>query len=137
MLSEFENTSREPVGEIVVEQVDGAVVIRLVGEHDLSTEPDLSRLLAQRVTEGVVLSLAETTFIDSTMMRVFYQGDTMRIRHGRRLVLHTSPKSNVNRLLEISGLSDALACCERIEDAIELARRDGGPDGAAPETPRP
>jgi hypothetical protein len=71
------------------------------------------------------------------MVRVFYKGDTMRTSHGRRLVLHTSPQSNVNRLLEISGLSDALVCCERLEDAIELARGRGGHDGAAPEAARP
>jgi anti-anti-sigma factor len=137
MLSEFENKAPDPVGQIVVEQAEGAVVIRLLGEHDLSTEPDLSRLLAQQTSNGVVLSLAGATFIDSTMVRVFYKGDTMRMRHGRRLVLHTSPQSNVNRLLQISGLSDALVCCDRLEDALELARRHGGSGGAAPQPPHP
>jgi anti-anti-sigma regulatory factor len=54
----------------VIEPRQGAAVVELRGEHDLSTQPELSDLLAGLIAghELVVVDISEATFIDSTFI---------------------------------------------------------------------
>lgn len=86
------------------------VRIRLVGEVDLATVPELDRLLDELAREGhrrLLLDLAGVEFIDSTglasIMRALYAAD----ENGHRLAVRRgSPQ--VQRLFEITGIVDRL-----------------------------
>lgn len=110
-------------GTLEVRRQDRVALIRLVGEHDLSTVVDLGVEIDEHVAAGygVVVSLMEAEFIDSTVVRELYRGDKALRKQGRRMVLHVATASIVLRLLEISGLSAALPCTGSLDEAFRLA----------------
>jgi anti-anti-sigma factor len=61
---------RPPRFEALVEHADGAVVIRLVGELDLVSEPVLAGALEQADGQPLRVDLSELAFMDSTGLRV-------------------------------------------------------------------
>ena len=89
---------------------DSSGGLALSGELDAHTAP----LLADRLAElpdgdaDVVLDIARVEFMDSSGLRVVIDAHQRALDAGRRLVLR-HPTSAVQRLLEISGLSDHLA----------------------------
>jgi anti-anti-sigma factor len=114
-------------GTLEVQRRAGVALIRLFGEHDMATVGDLREELDERVAigDGVVVSLADVEFIDSSVVRVLYRGDHALREQGRRLVLHVATPSIVKRLLEISGLSAALPCTNSLDAAVRLAAPAG------------
>ena len=86
---------------------DGLV---LAGELDAHTAPLLAEHLAELPAgDGdVVLDISRVEFMDSSGLRVVIDAHQRALDAGRRLVLR-QPTSAVQRLLEISGLSDHLA----------------------------
>lgn len=82
----------------------------LAGELDAHTAP----LLAERLAElpagdgDVVLDIEKVEFMDSSGLRVVIDVHQRALDVDRRLVLR-HPSAAVQRLLEISGLSDHLA----------------------------
>jgi anti-anti-sigma factor len=98
-------------------------LIRLFGEHDLATAVGLGEEIDERVAagEGVVVSLMEAEFIDSSIVQELYRSDKALRKQGRRLVLHVATASIVERLLEISGLRAALPGTGSLDEAFRLA----------------
>lgn len=110
-------------GTLEVRRQDGVALIRLVGEHDMATATDLGDEIDEHVAsgDGVVVSLMETEFIDSSIVRELYRSDKALQAQGRRLVLHVATASIVRRVLEISALSAALPCTGSLDEAFGLA----------------
>jgi anti-anti-sigma factor len=108
-----------------IEQHGDVAVLRLVGEHDLVTKATLGNQLRAVASSGrgLVVSLMETTFLDSSVVHALFVTNGQLNRHGRRLVLHVATASIVERVLTISGLSEAMPCTGSLEEAIELAGR--------------
>ena len=81
----------------------------LAGELDAHTAPQLADRLADLPSgEGdVILDIGHVEFMDSSGLRVVIDAHQRAADQGRRLVLRR-PTSAVQRLLEISGLSDHL-----------------------------
>ena len=109
-----------PVGPVYVPDLafalhtdhDGdAAVVRVVGELDLATAPQLRELLVALVAGGsrhVTLDLADLAFIDSTGLKVFVAG-LERLRDcGGDLALR-SPSPAALRVFEITGLTTMFA----------------------------
>jgi len=89
---------------------DSADGLALAGELDAHTAPMLAERLAD-LPDGdadLVLDIANVEFMDSSGLRVVIDVHQRAIDSGRRLVLRR-PTAAVQRLLEISGLSDHLA----------------------------
>jgi anti-sigma B factor antagonist len=88
-------------------EIDGLV---LSGELDAHTAPQLAERLAQLPPgdADVVLDIGRVEFMDSSGLRVVIDVHQRAADAGRRLVLR-HPTSAVQRLLEISGLSDHLS----------------------------
>jgi anti-anti-sigma factor len=109
---------------ILVDYQDGVSVITLVGEHDLATSPGLEKTLETEVARGggVVLSLAEADFIDSSTIRVVFLADTKLQDQQRRLVVHVGTPHVVERAIELSGMLDEMPWTEDLNDAVALAR---------------
>lgn len=93
------------------DQHGDAAVVRVVGELDLATAPQLGELLGDLVAQGsrhVTLDLADMAFIDSTGLKVFVAG-LQRLRDcGGELALR-SPRAAALRVFEITGLTTIFA----------------------------
>lgn len=84
------------------------VVVRLIGDHDISTAPEVRRALHELPpTPLIVLDLAGTTFIDSTILGVFVAAwKRVSSRGGRITAINaTGP---VAKVLSITKLDDVL-----------------------------
>src|SRR5262245_20427991 len=75
-------------GECLLGYRDGVAVVSLVGEHDLETALELRQILLTRMAkgQGVVVSLVDTTFVDSSILRLLLRTDEKMVARGRRLV---------------------------------------------------
>jgi anti-sigma B factor antagonist len=92
----------------IVDRTDDAAVIRLVGELDLASAPDLQACLGDVVASTppdvvVIIDLDELSFCDSTGISALVRAANGARRGGRRLVLRR-PRPGVRRVLEITGV---------------------------------
>ncbi len=101
------------VTAIVVERAQAGVeVVTITGEHDLSTAPELQRRLDAALDSGapIAVDLLQTTFIDSTVLRVLIcaheQADARGV--GFSVALGESTGHGVRRLLELTGIEERL-----------------------------
>jgi anti-sigma B factor antagonist len=108
---------------------DGVRIVKIKGELDLNTAPQLD-LELQRILGGggsVVVNLSDCDFIDSTGVALIVNAWQQVDRNGGsgngRLVL-CCPKHQVRRLLDITGLESSIDVHEDIDGA--LAAVDGG-----------
>jgi anti-anti-sigma factor len=88
----------------------GGACLRLAGELDLSTAPELAAAIDRLAEAGehrVLLDLTDLTFCDSTGMAVFVRGDNQAVAAGGWLRL-TGASGRVERVLRITGLADVL-----------------------------
>ena len=120
--------SEYPVGTIETEQHGDVTLLRLLGEHDMATGSDLRRAIEDSVAagQGLVVSLIDTQFVDSHVVRLLLLGDGLLRAQSRRLVLHVTTASIVKRALDISQLSSALPCTGSLPTAITLASTSEG-----------
>ena len=93
----------------VVADVDG-VVVRLTGEADLSTEPELAAGLRAAADSGsatVLLDAAGLRYCDCSALRALaaFAGELRAAGRSCRLV---AASARVRRLLELAGLTDQL-----------------------------
>jgi anti-sigma B factor antagonist len=90
------------------ESSDSWPVLRVFGEVDIQTSPILDEELRRVVGEGVssiIVDLSEVTFLDSTGLSVLIAG-LKRCQNARGDLRLVSPRSNVRKVLEITGLID-------------------------------
>jgi len=102
-----------PAFDLLTEQSDDQVVVRILGELDLDTAPRLGAVLVDLAAQGgrVTLDLAGMTFIDSTGLSVFVRGLERLRESGGDLALQ-SPSTTAMKVLEITGLSSVFAINE-------------------------
>lgn len=99
------------VGRIAREPEGDAVVLRLNGEHDLSTAPAVREELEQAVATGagIVVDMTETEFIDSSILGVLVEGYRLVSSTGgpgRGFAVAAAPGGPVTRLLDLVAVSD-------------------------------
>jgi len=118
---------------ITIVDRDGVTVLGLVGEHDAAVAPELAAVIRQQcaLKHGVVVSFAETDFIDSSIVRELFAGDRGMLAGGRRLVLHTG-REPVDRVLKLVRAEELLVCCDQLDDAIEFASQHDSRHGEPP-----
>jgi anti-anti-sigma factor len=95
---------------VQVFQSDDVTIIRLKGELDLSTAPQLRHELAERSKPGMaklVLDVTELSFMDSVGLSILVAGHKKAMDLGGSLVIQ-NPTARVQRLIEISGLTEYL-----------------------------
>jgi anti-sigma B factor antagonist len=98
----------------VIAQSEDRIVIKVVGELDLDTAPQLRTVLVSLARQGAVhvtLDLAGMTFVDSTGLAVFVTGLKRLRQAGGDLALH-SPSATAMKVLTISGLTSVFAISE-------------------------
>jgi anti-sigma B factor antagonist len=99
-----------PVFDAAVERADGGMTqVKVSGELDLLTAPELQATLEPLQAEGVdiELDLSELEFIDSTGVHLVLQTYQASRRDGWELVLKGATEE-VRRAFELVGLLDRL-----------------------------
>jgi anti-anti-sigma factor len=101
-------TAAAPLG-IAEQASNGAQVVRVDGELDIATAPELeSALLRPRPRdERVILDLGELRFMDSTGLRVLLRA-SKAAKDGRWELFLRNVPHNVRRLFALSGVQDAV-----------------------------
>jgi anti-sigma B factor antagonist len=106
---------------------EGPSIVSLVGELDLGTIPRMEGALLEQVTQrpAVLVDLSELAFIDSSGIGILIQA--LRSANGTPVRILVGPGSQVERVFEIAGISQALpVSADRQQALAELAgARDG------------
>jgi anti-sigma B factor antagonist len=102
---------------------DGLTVVRVDGEHDLSTAPALRSQLEQLIADGgpVVVDLTEATFIDSSILGTLLQARRDAGDAGVGFAVAHDGADAVERVLEITGLRADLPVHRSRDDAAAQA----------------
>jgi anti-sigma B factor antagonist len=116
-------------GEVGLDRGDDSLtVVRINGEHDLSTAPALRSQLEQLIADGgpLVVDLTEATFIDSSILGTLLQARRDAGEAGVGFaVAHGGGFDSVGRVLEITGLRADLPVHRSREDAKAQALSAG------------
>lgn len=89
----------------------GPAYLRLAGELDLATAPELNAAIDRLAAEGhreLLLDLSELTFCDSTGIAAFVRGDNLAAAKGGWLRI-TGATGRVARVLQVTGLAEVLS----------------------------
>ena len=110
---------------ISIDEHGDVKVVSLVGEHDLVTAQEVRERVDDCLgtDDGLVVSLMETEFLDSSIVRVLFDADNQLQQRDRRLVLHVATASIVERVLDFSGLKHQVPCTSSLDAAVALARQ--------------
>jgi anti-sigma B factor antagonist len=109
----------------------GIAELRLDGELDLASAPELERRLAElerQRPDRLIVDLTALSFLDSTGLRVLLQAEARASERGSELVLRPG-EASVQRIFDVTGALEVL----NFEPSPEGSSRSGGP--AAPEGP--
>lgn len=94
---------------------DGAPIVWMCGEHDLSTAGELTAALAQAISSGagdLVVDLGAVTFMDASTMRVLGRARRQLAERDRALVIR-EPSTEAQFVLSI---------CERLTSSEHAGR---------------
>jgi anti-sigma B factor antagonist len=111
-----------PISVTLARREPPTAVVALVGEHDAYSSGRLQHELAL-LLEGrqrIVVDLTETTFMDSTTLSALLsarrQAEEQRL--GFALVLPVDERTQVDELLDLTGLRSAFVIDGGLDDAI-------------------
>jgi anti-sigma B factor antagonist len=99
---------------------DNVLVVRIAGDIDMATAPDLQKGITESLTHApnalIILDLTAVTFLGSAGLNALLQvanlqGDSLRILVG-------TDNPNVERPIEVAGLTELLAPCHTLEAAL-------------------
>jgi anti-sigma B factor antagonist len=96
----------DPGFDVEVSPADGAVLVRVTGDVDLATSPQLRAALDDAIGAGadaVRLDMGGVTFLDSSGISVLVDAQQRLQDTSSKLVLH-GVGDQIKRVLEISGL---------------------------------
>lgn len=103
----------------MAKRLDSAYVIRVHGEIDVSTAPEVRRALGSAITMPslrVILDLCDVNFIDSTGLQALVHAER-RLRDLHRHFVIVCPGGQVRRAFEIANLLETF----RVEASLEAA----------------
>jgi anti-anti-sigma factor len=115
-----------PISVTLAPRDPPAAVVALVGEHDTYSAGRLEGELGVLVEEGVriVVDLRDTEFIDSTTLATLLAARRRAEKAdlGFTFVLPKRNYTEVNQLLEVTGLGSTLAIYDTLDEALNAAR---------------
>ena len=104
----------------------GVQVVALVGEHDLGTAEELRATFNRAFDKdlGVIIDLADTEFVDSSIVAVLVEcGNIDQPDRCVAMYVPDSTSASVQRVLELTGLSSHLTVTPSMDDALRAAER--------------
>jgi anti-anti-sigma factor len=95
-------------GYRLVRPTGGAVVVELLGEHDLDTTPQLRPVLFHLVEDNdlVVLDLSDAEFVDSSVLLMIVQTNRLAQERRSQLRVVSDETTSVHRVLALSRVLD-------------------------------
>jgi len=114
-------------GEIAVERDQGAWVVTLRGEHDLSTGPAIEAACdsAWAHSSSIVFDLAGATFIDSTVVGVMVSARRRAAESGGSVAVVAPAGGPPARVLTLVGINDVLPLHETRDEALRTISAPG------------
>jgi anti-sigma B factor antagonist len=115
-------------GEVEVALEDGLSIVRLLGEHDLSTQQILAARLADLITSGnpLVFDLSQATFVDSSVAHAVMRARNELTKPGvpMALVVPDSAARVVSKLIELAKIDQhiLIVCSQDEAKQILLTR---------------
>jgi anti-anti-sigma factor len=112
-------------GSISVEDRDDAVVVHLIGEHDISTISAIGDAVSSAMDRSsrVLIDLSDATFLDSSVLGLV-------LRSGDRCVVIAGEGSLAARRIALLGIGHLLRVAATFEEAV---RRFFGAEAAGSE----
>lgn len=115
-------TGELSAGRIETSELNGSVtLVGLVGEHDLSTVPELKLAFdaARENGRAIVVDLSNVTFIDSSIVAAFVEYGTQD-GGAPTFALWVPPALDISvaRVLELTGLTEYIATADTLDRAI-------------------
>jgi anti-sigma B factor antagonist len=108
-------------GEVETAVEQGLSIVRLVGEHDLSTSRVLADRLAELIATGnpLVFDMSEATFVDSTVAHAVENARAALEERGPAvaLVLPEVAPSPIPTVLAVTGLSSRIPIFTSTQEA--------------------
>ncbi len=105
---------------VQAESIDGLHAVRVSGELDQSTAPELRGALAN-VFDGesgsVLVDLSDCGFIDSTGLSLLVETKRQLAEESRRFGV-CCPDADVRRLLELTGIDQAVGLFDTRDEAV-------------------
>lgn len=103
-----------------VEQRGQISVVQLVGEHDLSTQDQITGAIDAALVGGrdVVVDLRSASFIDSSTLQALVAGSRKAAEAGKRLMLVIGEERAVVQVFELTGLLASFDSADSPESAI-------------------
>jgi anti-sigma B factor antagonist len=120
-----------PLADVRLDDRDGVLVAQLVGEIDLSNVDDVRALLIARVaqdTGALVLDLTDTTYLDSTGVRLLFELTQRLHARRRQLRIVVTDEALVRRVILLTKLDDQVPIDQSVDEAVAALRAQGGCD---------
>ena len=98
---------------------NGVCVVRLSGELDVATAPELDARISGVLDEhagGVVVDLTPLSFLDSKGLACFLRAAS---RHPGRIAI-ASPRERITRLFQATGLAERLQVRPSLAEAVAV-----------------
>ncbi len=106
--------------EATTDEEQAVPVLRVRGEIDVASAPELHAWLCDLVGQGseiVLVDMSEVSFIDSTGLGVLVGAETEMRQDGRQLQLRVA-QPQILRLLELTGLDETFTVLSGTDDAV-------------------
>lgn len=110
-----------PLAEVTLDRQGGVVVASLAGEVDLSNVADIRLALVEAVaqeTECLVIDLSETTYLDSTGVRMLFDLAVRLQARRQDLRLVVPDATIVRRVLVLTKLDQSVHFDVSVADAV-------------------
>jgi anti-anti-sigma factor len=109
------------IATLRIDDSDVGPVVHLHGEVDLSNSDAVRADLLDSVRqdcEGMILDLHETSYLDSSGVRLLFELAERLHARRQRLVLVVSEEALIRRVVVLTKLDDVVPLVETVEDAI-------------------
>ena len=122
-----------PAFEVKIVALDGGIdAAEIIGELDQATVPELEEQLTE-VIEGrngpVLVDLSSCEFIDSSGLALLVSARERVTADGERGFGICCPDTQVSRLLELTGLDEAMGLVATRDEALAALRNGAGTAG--------
>lgn len=125
----------KPLAQVRIDDLDGVLVAHLVGEIDLSNVDEVRALVIARSSQeagALVLDLTETTYLDSTGVRLLFELAERLQSRRQQLRLVVTDEALVRRVILLTKLDEQVPLDTSVDAAVAAARvRPGGTNGNA------
>lgn len=112
------------LAEVVLERQDATVIAHLEGEVDLSNVDEIRTALVDAVlhqTECLILDLTETTYLDSTGIRLLFELAERLEGRRQQMRLVVNDAALVRRVIELTQLDQRVPIDATVAQAIEAS----------------